>query len=102
MNDETKQDNRDDQDTRARLLYTAIQAVKETQAAYDARIKNLDNVQAENYKTWVRESALELMTTGAVAENDLGPVDWAKATVKTADAIWQATIDRWAMREGSQ
>lgn len=99
MTDETKQENRDDQDTRARLLYTAIQAVKETQAAYEARIKNLDNVEAENYKTWLRESALELMTSAAIPMADLGPIDWAGAAVKTADAIWQETLHRARMNE---
>lgn len=99
MSDETKQDNRDDQDTRARLLYTAIQAVKETQATYEARIKNLDNVEAENYKTWLRESALELMTSEAIPLADMGPVDWAGAAVKTADAIWQETLHRARLNE---
>lgn len=99
MTDETKQDNRDDQDTRARLLHTAIQAVKETQAAYDARIKNLDNVEAENYKTWLRESALKLMTSEAIPMADLGPIDWAGVSVKTADAIWQETLHRARLNE---
>lgn len=97
MTDETKQDQDQDQGetmSKARLLNMAIQAVKETQAKYEQRIERISNAELEQYREWLRNSALELMTSEAIPMADLGPIDWAGVSVKTADAIWQETLHR--------
>lgn len=102
MTDETKQDQDQDQGetmSKARLLNMAIQAVKETQAKYEQRIERISNAELEQYRQWLRNSALELMTSEAIPLADMGPVDWAGAAVKTADAIWQETLHRARLNE---
>lgn len=102
MTDETKQDQDQDQRetmSKARLLNMAIQAVKETQAKYEQRLEQISNAELERYQDWLRTSALELMTSAAIPMADLGPIDWAGVSVKTADAIWQETLHRARLNE---
>lgn len=104
MIDETKQDQGkakaiEDSEARSFLLGQAIKAAKETQAIYQARIAQIDNAELERYREWLRNSALELMTSEAIPMADLGPIDWAGVSVKTADAIWQETLHRARLNE---
>jgi hypothetical protein len=100
----TKQDNdqRRTDDIRARLLNDAFQGVKQVKAEYERRIEVIDRAQADTYAAWVRESALELMTSEAIPLADMGPIDWVKATVAIADAIWQETLAKAQERQGDQ
>lgn len=100
----TEQDNDQERtdDIKARLLDDAIQGVKEAKAEYERRIKVINDAKADAYVAWVRESALELMTSEAIPLADMGPIDWSKVAVATADAIWQATIAKAQERQGDQ